>query len=154
MNADLFSFLQFGEESFKKFDLNVKDKRELISLINESIYHKCAKTAKEKSEVLDLRDKVLKLIRYEINTQSSSSSINSTDLDKIRSTLLIGACPDMCPEKERYSRDYLNLSNVFEISSNEIDYSIMVKEYTRSSADQDLPLPNEVIYNDFLIEKF
>ena len=139
MNPDLYTFLPVGEDSLKKFDLSVKDKRELISLINESVFRKCAKTAKEKFEVLDLRDKFLKLIRFEVG--NSSAQVDSSF------GLLVGTCNDMCPEKERYARDYLNLSNGFEtklLSSNEVDYNLMIKEYTRSSADQDLPLSNEL----------
>jgi hypothetical protein len=102
-NQENFSFLQCSDESLKKFDLQVKDKRELLTLINDSIYRKCAKTCKEKFEVLDLRDKVLKLIRYEINLAAASGK--SSDNEGVLTTeLLIGNCQDMCPEKERYSR--------------------------------------------------
>jgi len=52
---------------------------------------------------------------------------------------------DMCPEKERYSRETLSLCNRYEFDENEaINHNLMVKEYSRSSADQDLPLPNEL----------
>lgn len=129
MNAELMAFMPVSEESLKKFDLNVKDKRELIALINDSIYRKCAKTAKDRFELLDLRDKVLKLVRFE--TSSSGR-------------LLVGECGDMCPEKERYAREYMNTINMFEMRSGRLDYSIMIKEYTRSSADQDVPLSNEL----------
>lgn len=154
MNPELISFLPIGEDSLKKFDVNAKDKRELIALINDSIYRRCAKTAKEKFEVLDLRDKVLKLVRFNSNPQpdSSSGGAGGSGGPNVSSTanLLVGTCTDMCPEKERYERDSLNLYNSFEMSpslnngSNEIDYLIMIKEYKRSSADQDLPLPNEL----------
>jgi hypothetical protein len=129
MNAELMAFMPVSEESLKKFDLNAKDKRELLALINDSIYRKCAKTAKDRFELLDLRDKVLKLVRYE--TTSSGR-------------LLVGECGDMCPEKERYAREYMNTINMFEMRSGRLDYSIMIKEYTRSSADQDVPLSNEL----------
>ena len=56
MNTEKFALLQVNEESLKKFDLQVKDKRELQALINDSIYRVCARTSKEKFEVLDLRD--------------------------------------------------------------------------------------------------
>ncbi len=97
MNADSLALIGCTEESLKKFDLQVKDKRELVALINESIYRKSAKTSKEKFEVLDLRDKVLKLIRFETNTSNAGASETTTEM-------LIGTCQDMCPEKERYSR--------------------------------------------------
>ena len=151
MNPDQLTLFQFNEEAYKKFNLPVKDKRELVALINETIYRKCAKTAKEKFEVLDMRDKVLKLIRFDLNNQKSNYSWNSSAEDDVGpNPLLAGSCQDMCPEKERYSRDYLSLCSKYEMvyteesSSNVIDYNLMVKEYSRSSADQDLPLPNEM----------
>ena len=144
MNTEKFALLQVNEESLKKFDLQVKDKRELHALINDSIYRVCARTSKEKFEVLDLRDKVLKLIRYEVSNQTASGGLEQT--------ILIGSCMDMCPEKERYSREYLSFSSRYEMSNDVIDYRLMVKEYSRSSADQDLPLPNELRPIDVLYE--
>lgn len=133
MNLDKFSLVQVSEESLKKFDIQVKDKRELIARVNETIFNRWAPTSKDKFEVLDLRDKVLKLIRYEISSQNSTESV-----------ILIGSCLDMCPEKERYSREFLNLTSKYETFDDQIDYRLMIKEYSRSSADQDLPLPNEL----------
>jgi hypothetical protein len=152
MNQDQLSVFQFNEESYKKFGLTVKDKRELVALINDTIYRKCAKTSKDRYELLDQRDKILKLIRHDLNTQiaaveeqeAANVSINAAN------PLLAGSCMDMCPERERYSREYLSLcskyENIFNPETNayEIDYNIMIKEYSRSSADQDLPLPNEM----------
>ena len=158
MNADSLAFLQCSEESLKKFDIAAKDKRELLALVNDSIFRKCAKTCKEKMDVLELRDKVLKLIRYEVglqtqhlNNENSAAAANAQEA-LISSELLVGTCPDMCPEKERYSRECLSLCHKYEMrradesSSGEelIDHRLMVKEYSRSSADQDLPLPNEM----------
>jgi hypothetical protein len=54
---------------------------------------------------------------------------------------------DMCPEKERYRREYLGLLNTFEMKKDaqgNVDHRYLIKEYSRSSADQDLPLPNEL----------
>ena len=136
MNADSFSFLQCTEENLKKFDIQVKDKKELITHITEHIFRKCAKTNKEKFELLDLRDKVLKLIRFEAGQLTNSVSIT-----------LNGTCGDMCPEKERYSREYLSLCHRYEMVADETNIPnqhLMIKEYSRSSADQDLPLPNEM----------
>jgi hypothetical protein len=143
MNLDQIEAFQCSEETLKKFDLQVKDKKELVNLVNESIFRKCAKTNKEKFDLLDLRDKLLKLIRYETNLQ------NDTE------TTLYGTCEDMCPEKERYSRDCLSLYHRYEMrreyvdkfdtnGTDIVDHRLMIKEYSRSSADQDLPLPNEM----------
>ena len=140
MNLEKFSLLSCAEESLKKFDLQVKDKRELISLINDSVFRKCARTSKEKYELLDLRDKFLKLIRYEIQGSSNDSIV------------LNGTCSDMCPEKERYCREYLSFTSIYESLNDQIDHRLMIKEYSRSSADQDLPLPNELRPIDVLFE--
>ncbi|XP_064632877.1 germinal-center associated nuclear protein-like [Lineus longissimus] len=65
---------------------------------------------------------------------------------------VIGTCPDMCPEKERYMREDRRRLSVFEMvpgtnikgQNPKIDHSKAVKEYSRSSADQDEPLPHEM----------
>ena len=62
----------------------------------------------------------------------------------------------MCPEKERYHREHLNQYKSFEMRRNEmgnliLDHRLMIKEYSRSSADQDLPLPNELRSSDALL---
>ena len=152
MNLDQIEAFQCSEETLKKFDLQVKDKRELVNLVNESIFRKCAKTNKEKLDLLDLRDKLLKLIRYETNLQSSQSSSEESNVSV---TNLIGTCEDMCPERERYSRECLSLHHRYELrresdshadnaGADIVDHRLMIKEYSRSSADQDLPLPNEM----------
>lgn len=140
MNSEKFALLQCSEETLKKFDLQVRSKSELATLVNDTIFRKAAKSSKEKFDVLDLRDKLLKLIRFEINNQTSDEII------------LVGTCMDMCPEKERYNREYLNLSSKYEFINDQIDYRVMIKEYSRSSADQDLPLPNELRPIDVLYE--
>ena len=93
MNFEQFAQFQFGEDLYKKFDIRntngelVKDKRELIQLVNDGIFRKCARTSKEKYEVLDLRDKFLKLIRYEANN-STTSIINDNQI--LSADILIG----------------------------------------------------------------
>lgn len=64
---------------------------------------------------------------------------------------------DMCPEKERYQREHFNQYKSFEMRRNEtgalvLDHRLMIKEYSRSSADQDLPLPNELRSSEALLE--
>lgn len=148
MNLEQISQFQFGEELYRKFDIRqangelIKEKRELVQLVNESLLRRCARTSKDKFEALDMRDKLLKLIRYEANNLAAQSE--STQ-QVVSNDILIGTCMDMCPEKERYSRETLALYNIYELDqNNEIDHHLMVKEYSRSSADQDLPLSNEL----------
>jgi hypothetical protein len=94
MNLEQFTQFQFGEDLYKKFDIRttngelVKDKRELIQLVNDGIFRKCARTSKDKYEVLDLRDKFLKLIRYEANN-TNLSSINDNQ-QQSTTDILIG----------------------------------------------------------------
>ncbi|RNA21027.1 germinal-center associated nuclear -like isoform X1 [Brachionus plicatilis] len=143
MDAQQFSILQASEESIKKFDLQVTDKREFLQLINDT-FKKPSITSKEKFDTLVLRDKILKLIRHELYQISPVSS----------GKIIQGTCQDMCPEKERFSREHLGLCHKYEFSADnqQPDHYIMVKEYSRSSADQDLPLPNEMRSLDVLYD--
>ncbi len=64
------------------------------------------------------------------------------------SSVFVGACADMCPEKERYQREYqLRLNADYESTlagapassaggMPEVSHRFAVKDYSRSSADQ------------------
>ncbi|XP_038604886.1 germinal-center associated nuclear protein [Tachyglossus aculeatus] len=92
-----------------------------------------AETAEEKYRLLDQRDKIMRQAR-----------VKRTDLDKAKT--FVGTCPDMCPEKERYMRETRNQLSIFELipGTDQVDHSAAVKEYSRSSADQEEPLPHEL----------
>ncbi|XP_038127205.1 germinal-center associated nuclear protein isoform X2 [Cyprinodon tularosa] len=92
-----------------------------------------AETAEERYRILEQRDKVLRQERPK-----------RTDLDLSR--VFVGTCPDMCPEKERYMRETRNQLSVFEVLPNTemVDHEAAIKEYSRSSADQEEPLPHEL----------
>ncbi|XP_075398295.1 germinal-center associated nuclear protein isoform X2 [Tenrec ecaudatus] len=92
-----------------------------------------AETAEEKYRLLDQRDRVMRQAR-----------VRRTDLDKART--FVGTCPDMCPEKERYMRETRSQLSVFEVipGTDQVDHAAAVKEYSRSSADQEEPLPHEL----------
>ncbi|CAD5118677.1 DgyrCDS7362 [Dimorphilus gyrociliatus] len=66
--------------------------------------------------------------------------------DKPRRGHVMGTCPDMCPEKERYFREDKRRLSIYEVVPGHdiVDHSRAVKEYSRSSADQEMPLPHEV----------
>ncbi|XP_075550896.1 germinal-center associated nuclear protein-like isoform X2 [Dermacentor variabilis] len=99
-----------------------------------SLLRQSAHSVGERFRVLDARDKI---IRLRLEKQS--------DLATARATR--GACPDMCPEKERYSRTDKKCLSSFEIlpgSDGVMDHTRMVKEYSRSSADQEEPLAHEL----------
>ena len=60
-----------------------------------------------------------------------------------------GTCPDMCPEKERYMREFqrqLASYEQLEVGSAEykINHAVTVKQYSRSSADQEEPMAHEL----------
>lgn len=92
-----------------------------------------AETSEEKFRLLDQRDRVMRQAR-----------VKRTDLDKART--FVGTCPDMCPEKERYMRETRSQLSVFEVipGTDQVDHAAAVKEYSRSSADQEEPLPHEL----------
>ncbi|TSK92908.1 Germinal-center associated nuclear protein [Bagarius yarrelli] len=92
-----------------------------------------AETAEEKYRLLEQRDKILRQLR-----------LKRTDLDM--SKVFVGTCPDMCPEKERYMRETRNQLSVFEVvpDTEKVDHCAAIKEYSRSSADQEEPLPHEL----------
>ncbi|XP_017285867.1 germinal-center associated nuclear protein isoform X2 [Kryptolebias marmoratus] len=92
-----------------------------------------AETTEDKYRLLEQRDKILRQGRPK-----------RTDLDM--SKVFVGTCPDMCPEKERYMRETRNQLSVFEVIPNTemVDHAAAIKEYSRSSADQEEPLPHEL----------
>lgn len=92
-----------------------------------------AETAEERYRLLEQRDKILRQARPK-----------RTDLDM--SKVFVGTCPDMCPEKERYMRETRNQLSVFEVvpDTEKVDHFAAIKEYSRSSADQEEPLPHEL----------
>ncbi|KAK2501949.1 hypothetical protein MC885_014224 [Smutsia gigantea] len=92
-----------------------------------------AETSEDKYRLLDQRDRVMR-----------QAQVKRTDLDRART--LVGTCPDMCPEKERYMRETRSQLSIFEVvpGTDQVDHAAAVKEYSRSSADQEEPLPHEL----------
>ncbi|KAI1726178.1 SAC3/GANP family domain-containing protein [Ditylenchus destructor] len=69
--------------------------------------------------------------------------VKNTDVSVM--DIVQGTCPDMCPEKERYMRESQKNLNRYECDSNgAIIPKIAVKDYSRSAADQEEPLPHEL----------
>ncbi|XP_075036554.1 germinal-center associated nuclear protein [Mixophyes fleayi] len=92
-----------------------------------------AETSEEKYRLLDQRDKILRQAR-----------VKRTELDQAK--LFVGTCPDMCPEKERYMRETRKQLSIYEFfpGTDKLDHAAAIKEYSRSSADQEEPLPHEL----------
>ncbi|XP_078620785.1 germinal-center associated nuclear protein-like isoform X2 [Branchiostoma floridae x Branchiostoma japonicum] len=92
------------------------------------------KNAYEKFQILEQRDRIIR-----------QGSKKQTDLATAKA--FVGTCQDMCPEKERYEREFQNRLSLFETlpdDDNRIDHTKAVKEYARSSADKEEPLPHEL----------
>uniref|UniRef100_A0A8C1G108 Germinal-center associated nuclear protein n=1 Tax=Cyprinus carpio TaxID=7962 RepID=A0A8C1G108_CYPCA len=109
--------------------------RPIINLpsVLQPLIGQVAETADERYRLLEQRDKILRQARPK-----------RTDLDM--SKVFVGTCPDMCPEKERYMRETRNQLSVFEVipETEKVDHFAAIKEYSRSSADQEEPLPHEL----------
>lgn len=84
--------------------------------------------------MLDARDKLIRL------TTSRSTDIKTAAVTQ-------GVCPDMCPEKERLMREATHRVSSYELeenSKNIMKHSQALKQYARSSADQESALPHEL----------
>lgn len=102
----------------------------------ESMLKTPALTYEEKYRVLEARDKLIRL-----------TTVRQTDIKK--AVAAKGTCPDMCPEKERLMREFQRQVSTFEMAEEEgsettISHKKAVKEYSRSSADQEVPLSHEL----------
>ncbi|XP_070132613.1 protein xmas [Drosophila bipectinata] len=103
----------------------------------ESLLRRPAHTAEERYRVLDARDKLLRLNQSHKRSQNQKRSSTATE----------GYCPDMCPEKERALREFQRQVAVYELQPNSdelICHERALKQYSRSSADQETPLAHEL----------
>lgn len=104
---------------------------------------KVAVTFQDKLLVLEERDRYLR-------------DIAPKEFNKNMNVIVVGTCPDMCPEKERLLREIHCSFSSFEaqIVQNEmlVVPEWLVKEYARSSADQDEPLPHELRPEPVLVD--
>ncbi|XP_009990687.1 PREDICTED: germinal-center associated nuclear protein, partial [Tauraco erythrolophus] len=122
--ADLFDASSEGQSS-EALGASLSSLGNLVGLV--------AETSEERYRLLDQRDKIMRQAR-----------VKRTDLGKAKT--VVGTCPDMCPEKERYMRETRNQISIFELllGSDKVDHAAAIKEYSRSSADQEEPLPHEL----------
>ena len=82
----------------------------------------------DRYNILEARDKFMKATR------------NTHDMQ----TALKGTCPDICPEKERYSRSAKNQLRLYEKYGGIVHHKAAVKEYSRSAADASIPLSHDL----------
>ncbi|CAG9856572.1 unnamed protein product [Phyllotreta striolata] len=114
----------------QKQNLNSKISEEEVELINLVLSQ--ALTNEDKFKILDARDKLIKINLKKFPTAKSGPTI--------------GTCPDMCPEKERFFREIKHQVAWYEQDDNNktMNYNKAIKQYSRSSADQEAPLSHEL----------
>ncbi|MFH4973591.1 hypothetical protein AB6A40_000300 [Gnathostoma spinigerum] len=127
-------------EVMKKVDHNAAEtsripsfsqKQEVANQLSQLFGRICRSTV-EMYQTLDERDKLLNSIR-----------VKSSDVEN--ATVVQGTCLDMCPEKERYFRDIQKRIHPYECDVHgKMIAQFTVKEYSRSAADQEEPLPHEL----------
>lgn len=100
----------------------------------QTIIHQVALTAEDKYKVLEARDRLMRLRRVKPASLATAK-------------VTTGTCPDMCPEKERLMREsQRQVASYEQLEGNEykINHSTAIKQYSRSSADQEEPMPHEL----------
>ncbi|XP_066595706.1 putative leucine-rich repeat-containing protein DDB_G0290503 isoform X2 [Prorops nasuta] len=100
----------------------------------QNIICQAATTSEDKYKILEARDRLMRL-----------KQVRSHSLAMAKATS--GTCPDMCPEKERLMRESQRQVAPYEQlvgSEYKINHMIAVKQYSRSSADQEEPMPHEL----------
>ncbi|XP_061579845.1 germinal-center associated nuclear protein [Cololabis saira] len=125
--------LQFDTEPQKESSTESQSSERPVPSSLLVLIGQMAETTEDKYRLLEQRDKILRQGR-----------LKRTDLDM--SKVFVGTCPDMCPEKERYMRETRNQLSIFEVipDTEMVDHASTIKEYSRSSADQEEPLPHDL----------
>ncbi|KAI9535071.1 hypothetical protein NQZ68_007159 [Dissostichus eleginoides] len=131
--SSLAKALQFDTEPQKESSSEAPGSERPVPSSLLHLMGQLAPTAEDKFRLLEQRDKILRQGRP-----------RRTDL--VLSKVFVGTCPDMCPEKERYMRETRKQLSVFEVfpETEMVDHSAAIKEYSRSSADQEEPLPHDL----------
>ncbi|CAD6241347.1 GSCOCG00002673001-RA-CDS [Cotesia congregata] len=112
--------------SYMSSNVSVTELRKIIT--------QAGNTSEDRYKILEARDRLMRLKKAKIHTLSMAKVTR-------------GTCPDMCPEKERLMREFQRQVSAYElIEGNEykIDHQIAVKQYSRSSADQEEPMPQDL----------
>uniref|UniRef100_A0AC34FSQ1 SAC3/GANP/THP3 conserved domain-containing protein n=1 Tax=Panagrolaimus sp. ES5 TaxID=591445 RepID=A0AC34FSQ1_9BILA len=97
----------------------------------KKLLNKFCETPQDKYLLLKRRDDLM-----------SQARVHNFDLNA--SNVILGTLKEMCPEKERYSRQMQHTESYYECDGDVFNPDIAVKEYSRSAADQELPLPHEM----------
>ncbi|KAK2839484.1 hypothetical protein Q5P01_013224 [Channa striata] len=125
--------LQFDSEPQKDISTETQSSERPVPSSLLQFIGQVAETSEDKYRLLEQKDKILRQGRPK-----------RTDLNL--SKVFVGTCPDMCPEKERYMRETRKQLSIFEVITDTemVDHTAAIKEYSRSSADQEEPLPHEL----------
>ena len=102
---------------------------ELQNIIQQPAY-----SSEDKYKVLEARDRLMRMRQTKSHTLAAAK-------------VMIGTCPDMCPEKERLMREskrQVALYEQLEINEYKINHMTAIKQYSRSSADQEEPMAHEL----------
>ncbi|XP_014219433.1 germinal-center associated nuclear protein [Copidosoma floridanum] len=100
----------------------------------QSQIRQAGSNSEEKFKILDSRDRLMRLKR------GKQQSLATAEITR-------GTCLDMCPEKERYMREFqrqLSSYEQLESSDYKINHQFAVKQYSRSSADQEEPMAHDL----------
>ncbi|XP_031848480.1 RRM_XMAS2 and SAC3_GANP domain-containing protein xmas [Nomia melanderi] len=100
----------------------------------QHIVRQPAYSSEDKYKVLEARDRLMRMKQIKSHTLAAAKA-------------MVGVCPDMCPEKERLMRESKRQLALYEqVESNEykINHAIAVKQYSRSSADQEEPMAHDL----------
>lgn len=93
-----------------------------------------ALSSEDKYKVLEARDRLMRMKQVKLHTLDAAK-------------VMIGTCPDMCPEKERLMRESKRQVALYEqLEGDEygINHLIAIKQYSRSSADQEEPMSHDL----------
>ncbi|KAJ8021071.1 Germinal-center associated nuclear protein [Holothuria leucospilota] len=107
-----------------------------ITAALQALEGKIAHSASDRLDILEERDKLKRQERAIVHGTGTMPA-------------LVGECEDMCPEKERYMREFQRRLSMYEVENvgareQRVCHPAAVKEYSRSSADQELPLPSDL----------
>ncbi|XP_076668334.1 RRM_XMAS2 and SAC3_GANP domain-containing protein xmas isoform X2 [Andrena cerasifolii] len=100
----------------------------------QSIICQPAHTSEDKYKVLEARDRLIRMKQVKSHTLEAAK-------------VMAGTCPDMCPEKERLMREskrQVALYELLETNEYRVNHAVAVKQYSRSSADQEEPMAHDL----------
>lgn len=133
-------FYQFNDDKQRGNNYNDyhEDEYDASEITEQNYKNISATSVYKKLQVLDIRDRIIRM-----SATKKTKNINVDDIKPME-----GTCIDMCPERERLMRIHSNMVSQFECKQIDLKlepvFELMVKQYTRSSADQANPLPHEL----------